>query len=159
MQYGWLVFEDKNKADKQQLALSADDGFFAEVQVGGSCYIDVLGKSISLRLEDAKQYKPRICETMLDYDMLEGKRLFLRSRRSGDRIVWFPDGRTKKIKNILIDAKIPKRDRDKIPLLCTGDEVAAIAGFRVSEKYRIKKATERALVIVYGTGEEHTDAD
>ena len=159
MQYGWLVFEDKNKADKQQLALSADDGFFAEIKVGGSYYIDALGKSISFKLEDARQYKPRICETMLDYDMLEGKRLFLRSRRGGDRIVWFSDGRTKKIKNILIDAKIPKRDRDKIPLLCTGDEVAAIAGFRVSEKYRIKKATERALVIVYGTGEEHTDAD
>ena len=56
----------------------------------------------------------------------------------------------KKIKNVFIDEKIEKNDRDKIPLLCTGDEVVAIIGGRVSEKYKLTKESERALVIEYG---------
>ena len=79
--------------------------------------------------------------------------MFLRSRRDGDRMVWFSDGRCKKVKNIFIDAKIPKKDREKIPLLATGDEVVAIVGSRVSEKYKFTKDTERVLVIEYGTVE------
>ena len=103
-----------------------------------------------MKTENAKTYSLKPNETMLDYDMLQNRMLFLRSRRGGDRMVWFPDGRTKKIKNILIDEKIPRKDREKIPLLCTGDEVVAIIGGRVSEKYKVTKKTERALVIIYG---------
>ena len=153
VQYGWIVFEDKNREDKKTIELSENDGFFTEIDVGQSYFSDLLNKEISFRIENAKEYKPKINEIAADYDLLEGKRLFMRSRRSGDRMVWFPDGRTKKIKNILIDSKIPRRDREKIPLLCTGDEVVAIIGNRVSEKYKIKKNTERALVILYGTDE------
>ena len=113
-------------------------------------FIETLGKSISLRIENAGEYKCKVNETAISYDLIEGQMLFLRNRRSGDRIVWFPDGKTKKIKNILIDEKIPKKDRDRIPLLCTGNEVLAIVGSRVSEKYKVTKDTERALVIEYG---------
>ena len=66
-------------------------------------------------------------------------------------MVCFADGRTKKIKNVFIDAKIPREDREKIPLLCTGSEVVAIIGGRVSDKYKVNKDTERVLVIEYGT--------
>lgn len=151
VRYGWIVFENKNAADKRCIELSGADEFFEEIEIGGSCFIDALGREISLRAEDGG-YKPKINEMTADFAMLDGKRLFLRSRRSGDRIVWFPDGRTKKIKNILIDSKIPKKDRGKIPLLCTGDEVVAIVGSRVSEKYKLHKNSERAVVIAYGTG-------
>ena len=52
---------------------------------------------------------------------------------------------------MFIDAKIPREDREKIPLLCTGSEVVAIIGGRVSDKYKVNKDTERVLVIEYGT--------
>ena len=65
-------------------------------------------------------------------------------------MVIFPDGRSKKIKSIFIDMKIPREKRDDIPLICCGNSVAAIVGGRVSEKYKVDKNTERAWVIYYG---------
>lgn len=148
VQYGWLSFVDKNNVVEVK---EQSEGFFTEISPLQTVYVEAVGKSISLRIENAKEYKCKVNETAISYDLIEGKMLFLRNRRTGDRIVWFPDGRTKKIKNILIDAKIPKHDRDRIPLLCTGDEVIAVVGSRVSEKYKVTKETERALVIEYGT--------
>ncbi len=149
--YGWLTFN--GPFDKRLVELSTD-GFFEEVSVGDSVYLEGIGKNISLREENAKNYKLKINEIAIDLDKLNNQPLFLRSRRSGDRLVWFSDGRTKKIKNIFIDAKISKKDRNKIPLICTGDEVVAIVGNRVSEKYKLTKDSERALVIEYGNVEQ-----
>lgn len=148
--YGWLTFT------AEQTSVASDDNgeLFAVVTVGESVFVESIGKEISFAEVNAKEYKCAINEIMADLDRVGIQPLFLRNRRNGDRIVWFPDGRTKKIKNVFIDEKIPKNDRDKIPLLCTGDEVVAIVGSRVSEKYKVTKDTERALVIRYGTVEE-----
>lgn len=150
VQYGWIIFSDKNEAENREISLADGDEFFEEIMPSQEIFVESIGKKITFKIENPKEYKLKINEIMLDYGLIEGRKLFLRSRRSGDRIVWFPDGRTKKIKNILIDEKIPKKDRNKIPLLCTGDEVVAIVGSRVSGKYKVTKETERALVIAYG---------
>ncbi|MBQ9757671.1 MAG: tRNA lysidine(34) synthetase TilS [Clostridia bacterium] len=151
VQYGWLTFSDSEQKIK---ALADDKFFFTEVSPGDTVFVQNLEKNIYLKTEDARTYKCKINEQALDYDKLGGRVLFLRSRRDGDRMVCFSDGRTKKIKNILIDGKVPRSDRDKILLLCTGDEVLAIVGSRVSEKYKTTKETERALVIRYGDIDE-----
>ena len=119
---------------------------------GDTVFLEGIGKQISLR-EESGNYKCKINEMLVDLDKIKGP-LFLRSRRDGDRMVWFPDGREKKIKSIFIDEKIPQKDRNKIPLLTTGNEIIAIVGSRVSEKYKLTKETERALVIEYGSYDE-----
>ncbi len=156
VRYGWISFDTGQ--DIRNISCEVDN-FFTTIGVGDTVFVESLGKDISLRTEDAKTYKCKVNETYLSYDLIEGQMLFLRSRRSGDRIVWFPDGRTKKIKNILIDDKIPQPDRNKIPLLCTGSEVLAIVGSRVSEKYKVTDETERALVIEYGLQKQSQDTD
>lgn len=144
--YGWLTFEGPDASCE---VCQDDKGFFAQIKVGETLFVESIGKEITLRMEDGR-YKCKINEAALDPDVLGSQPLFIRNRRDGDRIVWFPDGRTKKIKNVFIDEKIDKKDREKIPLLCTGDEVVAIIGGRVSEKYKLTKESERALVIEYG---------
>ena len=148
--YGWLTFV--GPTDRREVKLDTD-GFFTEIAIGESVCLECLEKNISLREENAKTYRLKLNEIGIDLDKLGNQPLFLRSRRDGDRMVWFSDGRCKKVKNIFIDAKIPKKDREKIPLLATGDEVVAIVGSRVSEKYKFTKDTERVLVIEYGTVE------
>ncbi len=148
--YGWLTFT----AEQASVESDNDEEFFTAVAVGESVFVESIGKEISFTEADAKEYKCAVNEIMADLDRIGTQPLFLRSRRNGDRIAWFPDGRTKKIKNVFIDEKIPKVDRDKIPLLCTGNEVVAIVGSRVSEKYKVTKDTERAMVIRYGTVKE-----
>lgn len=149
--YGWLTFS--GPLDKIEVKSNAD-GFFADIAIGDTVCIEALGKEISIREEYAKEYKCKINEIAADIDKIGFQPLFLRSRRDGDKIVWFSDGKAKKIKNIFIDEKIPQKDRNKIPLLATGDEIIAIVGSRVSEKYKITKDSERALVIRYGTSYE-----
>jgi tRNA(Ile)-lysidine synthetase-like protein len=50
--------------------------------------------------------------------------LKVRGWRPGDRLA----GRTKKVQDVFVDAKIPRSDRDGWPLVVRGDEVVAVPG-------------------------------
>jgi tRNA(Ile)-lysidine synthase len=50
--------------------------------------------------------------------------LIVRGWRPGDRLA----GRTKKIQDVFVDAKIPRQDREAWPLVVRGDEVVAVPG-------------------------------
>jgi tRNA(Ile)-lysidine synthetase-like protein len=50
--------------------------------------------------------------------------LRVRSWQPGDRLA----GRTKKVQDVFVDAKIPRSDRDAWPLVVRGDEVVAVPG-------------------------------
>jgi tRNA(Ile)-lysidine synthase len=50
--------------------------------------------------------------------------LKVRSWRPGDRLA----GRTKKIQDVFVDAKIPRSDREAWPLVVRGDDVIAVPG-------------------------------
>jgi len=61
--------------------------------------------------------------------------LVLRSRRPGDRLA--PEGLagTKKLQDVLVDAHIPRAERDGVPLLGTGDRIAWVVGLRRSREF------------------------
>ena len=65
-----------------------------------------------------------------------GDKLKIRSRNDGDRMI--PIGMTseKKVKDILINEKVPKEKRDSIPLVLYNEEIIWIAGVKGSEKYK-----------------------
>ena len=71
----------------------------------------------SLRLEGAVEWGPWT---------IESKRpgLHVRARRPGDRLA----GRRKKVQDLLVDAKVPRAERDGWPLVVSGDEVVAVPG-------------------------------
>ena len=50
--------------------------------------------------------------------------LKVRAWRPGDRLA----GRSKKIQDVFVDAKIPRSERDAWPLIVRGDEVVAVPG-------------------------------
>jgi tRNA(Ile)-lysidine synthase len=71
----------------------------------------------TLRLEGAVEWGPWRIES--DADGLE-----VRGRRPGDRLA----GRRKKVQDLLVDAKVPRAERDGWPLVVQGDEVVAVPG-------------------------------
>ncbi|MBK5239750.1 MAG: tRNA lysidine(34) synthetase TilS [Clostridium sp.] len=81
-----------------------------------------------------------------DYDKIQ-KPLIFRYRKDGDKFM--PLGMTgnKKLKDLLMDLKIPKAERNKIPLICSGDDIVWVVGHRVSEKFKISKDTKNILQI------------
>lgn len=56
---------------------------------------------------------------------------------------------TKKLKDIFINLKVPREERDIIPLICFDDEIAWIVGYKVSESFKITKGTNRVLKISF----------
>jgi tRNA(Ile)-lysidine synthase len=55
--------------------------------------------------------------------------LMVRAWRPGDRLA----GRTKKIQDVFVDAKIPRSEREAWPLVVRGDEVVAVPGIVEAE--------------------------
>ncbi len=50
--------------------------------------------------------------------------LSVRTRRPGDRLA----GRSKKVQDLFVDAKVPRAERDKWPLVVSGEEVVSVPG-------------------------------
>lgn len=87
-----------------------------------------------------------------DYDNIE-ERLIIRKRKNGDRIVPLGMKGSKKIKDILIDLKVPLEQRDEIPILCFDNEVAWIVGYKVSDKFKVTKETKNIIKITFARKE------
>ncbi|GAA0725995.1 tRNA lysidine(34) synthetase TilS [Clostridium malenominatum] len=81
-----------------------------------------------------------------DYDKIT-KNIVLRYRKDGDRIKPLGMKGSKKLKDLFIDLKIPKEKRNDIPLICFGEEIAWVIGYRISEDFKIEKSTKNILKI------------
>jgi len=85
-------------------------------------------------------------EQFFDADRVRGD-LVVRNRRRGDRFHPFGSAGTKKLKDFLIDSKIPRRVRDGVVLVCDEEEILWVAGVRIGEKARLAPETETILKI------------
>jgi tRNA(Ile)-lysidine synthase len=56
---------------------------------------------------------------------------------------------TKKIKDFMIDAKVPRYERDRVPLLVCGDEVLWLVGYTTSEPFKVQTGTQQYLYLRY----------
>ncbi|MDP2172289.1 MAG: tRNA lysidine(34) synthetase TilS [Candidatus Cloacimonadaceae bacterium] len=72
----------------------------------------------------------------------------IRSRKPGDRFQ--PTGMTgfKKLKDFFIDEKVPKYERDNIPVFDDGEKIIWIAGYRVDQRACVDEHSSRFLQIV-----------
>jgi tRNA(Ile)-lysidine synthetase-like protein len=62
----------------------------------------------------------------------------IRTRREGDRFQPLGLPFEKKLKDFLIDRKIPAGLRDSIPLVIWQDEIVWVAGVEVSERFKVR---------------------
>jgi tRNA(Ile)-lysidine synthase len=113
-------------------------------------YINELDKHIEFKLiKDKKNNIPKNLYTKwFDYDKIKYN-LKVRSRESGDIIAIKGINGTKKLKKFYIDCKIPKEDRDTIPLLADGQNIIWIIGYRISEEYKVTTSTKNILEVRY----------
>jgi len=65
--------------------------------------------------------------------------LTVRSRRPGDRLRPLGAPGTRKLKDVLIDARVPRGERDRLPLLCVGGRIAWVPGVTVDEAFRVPR--------------------
>jgi hypoxanthine phosphoribosyltransferase len=63
--------------------------------------------------------------------------LEVRGRKPGDRLA----GRTKKLQDVFVDAKVPRAERDDWPVVVKNDEVVAVPGIVEDAAVRVKKSS------------------
>ncbi|WP_134702195.1 tRNA lysidine(34) synthetase TilS [Ammoniphilus sp. YIM 78166] len=85
-------------------------------------------------------------EALFDLDQLMGP-VVIRSRHPGDRMKILGMEGTKKVKDILIDEKIPRQEREALPLLADDQSVLWIPGIRRSGRALVTAHTSRQLVL------------
>lgn len=81
-----------------------------------------------------------------DYDKIKLQPT-LRHRREGDYLTINRTMGTKKLKDYLIDKKIPKAERDRLYVIADGSHIMWVIGDRISEYYKVTEQTKRVLRI------------
>ena len=88
---------------------------------------------------------------ILDHDQIGGN-LFVRTRRPGDRIQPFGMRGSKKVQDIMVDAKIPRHLRDQVPIVVSDRGIVWIAGYVVADWARLRKDSGQGLQLVFSGG-------
>ena len=82
-----------------------------------------------------------------DFDKINDN-ILIRKRIDGDKIVPLGMKGTKKLKDIFIDMKIPKEDRERVPILCFDEKIAWIIGIKISEDFKVTNTSKKILKVV-----------
>lgn len=77
------------------------------------------------------------CRAALALPFTEGGRLTVRSRRPGDRLQPLGAAGSRKLKDLLIDRRMPRHERDRLPLICVGERIAWVPGITIDQRFRI----------------------
>jgi tRNA(Ile)-lysidine synthase len=83
---------------------------------------------------------------LLDADTLPGP-LAVRARRPGDRFRPLGSPGEAKLKSFLIDRKVPKDLRDRIPLVVSGERIAWVVGHAIEDRFKVTGATRRVVIL------------
>lgn len=78
----------------------------------------------------------RTLQETLALPLRPGQNVTVRNRLPGDRVRPFGRRSLVRLKEILIDRRIPRLERDRLPLLCVGDQIAWVPSVTVDERFR-----------------------
>ena len=94
----------------------------------------------------------------MDYAKMSDE-LCLRTRKTGDYLVINKKGNEGNLKNYMINEKIPKSERDNIPLLASGSKIYWVIGHRISEDVKVTEGTNMVIEFAYRRADENTEID
>lgn len=123
--------------------------FLIKIDVGKEIQIDNLGLKIKTRFVSQDKFFPGKdpWKVYFDADKIDLNSLILRSRKEGDRFQPLGMKGRKKVKDFLIDKKIPYFIKDKVLILESKNEILWILGLRQSEIAKVDSETKKILEI------------
>jgi tRNA(Ile)-lysidine synthase len=54
-------------------------------------------------------------------------------------------GGTRKVQDLFVDLKVPRDERDSVPIVTSGDDIVWIAGYRADDRFKVSKHTKKFL--------------
>jgi len=74
-----------------------------------------------------------------------GQKLTLRQRRPGDRFQPLGMDQPKKLNRFMIDSKIPRSWRGRVPVVCSPQQIVWVVGWRIDERASVTDTTRQIL--------------
>ena len=145
-EYDRLVFT------KRAIAPSNDWNTFSlrEVSLGipGEAVWPLTGQRMAVSVRHPKRIakNPNSCEMHLDADTFTPE-LQIRNWRAGD--VFCPKGmggQQKKLQDFFSDIKLPRSQREKVPLLVSPEGILWVGGLRADERFQVSPSTTSVLI-------------
>ncbi len=142
-QYNKLLVREGKSKDRKD--------FYYPLVIEGKTLIPEINGEFNLYLverEDVDIIKSSPTRGYFDIQKIEGP-IFVRNRIPGDKFK--PSGNlgTKKLKDFFIDKKIPREQRDTIPLVVGENGIIWVTGYRVDERYIVDEKTKTILIIEF----------
>jgi len=74
-----------------------------------------------------------------------GRNLCVRRRRRGDRFQPLGMNMLKKLHEFMVDAKIPRSWRDRIPIVCSPRQIIWVVGWRIDDRVKLTETGKEVL--------------
>lgn len=74
-----------------------------------------------------------------------GRALTVRRRKPGDRFQPLGMAQTKKLQDFMVDAKIPGAWRNRVPLVCSPQQILWVVGWRIDDRVKVTSASRQIL--------------
>ncbi|MBX3460523.1 MAG: tRNA lysidine(34) synthetase TilS [Planctomycetes bacterium] len=71
--------------------------------------------------------------------------LFVRGRKDGDRIQPLGLEGEKKLQDVLVDAKVPREEREVVPLVCDSSGLLVVVGHKIAHRARVTPHTSQVM--------------
>ncbi|OGW36536.1 MAG: tRNA lysidine(34) synthetase TilS [Nitrospirae bacterium RBG_13_39_12] len=115
------------------------------LNVPGEVFIKERGAVITASSEDkVDNYGNGKTTAVFDLDKT-GSVLTVRARANGDFFYPMGFGKKKKLQDYFVDEKIPRDERDSVPIVISGNNIVWIAGYRGDERFKISDDTKLFL--------------
>ena len=126
-----------------------DNSFYQEVNVPGKFFLPS-GKVMEFTIfpsQKDENIPEKTYTKWFDYDKILHC-LVLRNRKTGDFLTINELMSKKKVKDYLIQEKVPRDERDDLLLLTDGSHILWVLGLRISEYYKVTNETKRILQVM-----------
>ena len=130
--------DNNNDCIKQELILEKNENFdvvFGDFTVKGEYF-----------LETSQKFNDLLLDNLIDCDTINGN-LILRTRKEGDKIKLSKRSVTKTLKKLFIEESVPKKERDKIPVISDDNGVVWVFGFGVNKNNAKTENTKNILSV------------
>jgi tRNA(Ile)-lysidine synthase len=154
---GWQVQRqyDRVTVKKTAAARATEKSVTAiQVKVPGVTLVKALGLRITVMLAPGivktRGSEPGVfpAQATLSAKGLEQGSLWVRPGKAGDRMSPFGMKGSRKIQDILVDAKVPRTARARIPVLVCADRVVWLPGYRIDRKWAVADEETMNLQVV-----------
>jgi tRNA(Ile)-lysidine synthase len=122
----------------------------SEYEIRPPCEVDIREADIRIKAvfeEEIDEGVPDKTSVVLDAGAMNFP-LKVRPRADGDFFYPLGFGKRKKLQDYFVDEKIPRDERDRVPIVLSGNDIIWVAGYRADERFKKTDRTEKYIRLI-----------